>query len=406
MKALRIPSGDADRPRWLENVRIESDSSYNERWLQELLFDNPEILLLDEIDPNLVEIVPICRELPLPKEATTVYLDILAATPHGRLILIECKLWRNPQARREVIGQLLEYAALLQGWSYGDLTARLKSKLGWKGENPLFDRVRNSHPTLDEARFVDEASRCLRRGNFDLIVAGDGIRSDIQTIATYLHGHTGLTSRITLVEFQVWHDTSGETIVIPKVPMRTKVIEQRVIVDRDGVPIQIDTDSEDKIEDEVEKITDPDRVAKRANNRQFWQRFIDNLVLDHPDQPRPRHGVNNTVRLDLPRPVKWLTVYRSQNGAVGLFFNLDANDENAVEVFDQLKEQAETLSQETGLNLDFSTPLGVGAHASMLVEQETEPQQMEWLMKATNTFVNTFRPRLAALDRQRPQETL
>lgn len=25
---------------------------------------------------------------------------------HGRLVVVECKLWRNPQARREVVGQI------------------------------------------------------------------------------------------------------------------------------------------------------------------------------------------------------------------------------------------------------------------------------------------------------------
>lgn len=43
---------------------------------------------------------------------------------------MECKLWRNPQARREVLAQILEYASLLRGWSYGDLTARLKAARG------------------------------------------------------------------------------------------------------------------------------------------------------------------------------------------------------------------------------------------------------------------------------------
>ena len=28
-------------------------------------------------------------------------------------MLIECKLWRNPEARREVVGQILDYAKVL-----------------------------------------------------------------------------------------------------------------------------------------------------------------------------------------------------------------------------------------------------------------------------------------------------
>ena len=41
--------------------------------------------------------------------------------PLGRLTLAEFKLWRNPQARREVIGQILDYAKELASWRYADL---------------------------------------------------------------------------------------------------------------------------------------------------------------------------------------------------------------------------------------------------------------------------------------------
>ncbi|MCS7207429.1 MAG: hypothetical protein NZ951_05805 [Dehalococcoidia bacterium] len=39
-------------------------------------------------------------------------VDVLLASPTGCLILTECKLPQNPQRRRRVVGQVLEYAAL------------------------------------------------------------------------------------------------------------------------------------------------------------------------------------------------------------------------------------------------------------------------------------------------------
>ena len=44
--------------------------------------------------------------------------------PLGLLILAEHKLWRNPQARREVIGQILDYAKEFASWSYEELSGR------------------------------------------------------------------------------------------------------------------------------------------------------------------------------------------------------------------------------------------------------------------------------------------
>jgi hypothetical protein len=43
------------------------------------------------------------RELPLRHGGSSVYLDLLGVSPTGRLVLIECKRWRNPEARREVV---------------------------------------------------------------------------------------------------------------------------------------------------------------------------------------------------------------------------------------------------------------------------------------------------------------
>ena len=38
-------------------------------------------------------------------------LDNLIMTNRGQLALVEVKLWRNPEARRKVVAQALDYAA-------------------------------------------------------------------------------------------------------------------------------------------------------------------------------------------------------------------------------------------------------------------------------------------------------
>jgi hypothetical protein len=86
--------------------------------------------------------VPLCRELPLRYGSSNVFLDLLGVSATGRLVLVECKLWRNPEARREVVAQLFEYAALLSEWTNSDLEARLKKARRLTGENPIFAAVR------------------------------------------------------------------------------------------------------------------------------------------------------------------------------------------------------------------------------------------------------------------------
>src|SRR5690606_39199296 len=104
-----------------------------ERWLQRVLFEHPDLVPLDLIEPGAGAMIPVCRELTLPGK---VRLDLFGVTRHGRPVLVECKLWRNPQARREVVAQLLEYAALLTRWTYADLTEQLRPFLSVESSNP------------------------------------------------------------------------------------------------------------------------------------------------------------------------------------------------------------------------------------------------------------------------------
>ncbi len=237
-------------------------------------------------------------------------------TLSGKLVLIECKLWRNPQARREVVAQALEYAALMRAWSYADLTARLKSKLDNQSQNPLYDLAKEHDATLNEAKFVDQVTRSLNNGDFILIIAGDGIRSDVQAMSEHLN-QSGNAAIFSLLEVQLWQADDGALTILPSIPVKTKVIKQRVIVSEHGTPLNLDTPETEKTQ--TEAIVDPERAAQRSTARAFCQRFIDEVRFDHAEQPAPRHGGHNFVRLALPEPMDPLTAYRTVKGSAGFF---------------------------------------------------------------------------------------
>ena len=88
------------------------------------------------------------------------------------MIPAEFKLWWNPQARREVIGQILDYTKELAVWSYEDLQREMSKALGRKGNVP-YELVREQSLDVDEGEFVDNASRHLKRGEFLLLIIGD-----------------------------------------------------------------------------------------------------------------------------------------------------------------------------------------------------------------------------------------
>ena len=315
-------------------------------------------------------------------------------TLSGKLVLIECKLWRNPQARREVVAQALEYAALMRAWSYADLTARLKSKLDNQSQNPLYDLAKEHDATLNEAKFVDQVTRSLNNGDFILIIAGDGIRSDVQAMSEHLN-QSGNAAIFSLLEMQLWQADDGALTILPSIPVKTKVIKQRVIVSEHGTPLNLDTPETEKTQ--TEAIVDPERAAQRSTARAFWQRFIDEVQFDHAEQPAPRHGGHNFVRLALPEPMDPLTAYRTVKGSAGFF--CDVVEEEGQGLIADLKASIEGMSAEVGATLVLDENKRDPHKVSLSVSYERQTSDDEailmWFKVTANKLTSSLRTFLA-----------
>jgi predicted RNA-binding protein with RPS1 domain len=167
----------------LERIDLEkgSDSPYDEGWLQQQIDENPALIPVGDIDPIFGELIPVCREL----RTSVGPLDNLYVNELGMLTLVECKLWRNPEARRKVVGQILDYAQEFSRMDYDDLVTRINSKTGRTG-NSLYEIVSERVEGVGEKEFVDSVTRNLARGRFLLLVVGDGIRENVENISTIL----------------------------------------------------------------------------------------------------------------------------------------------------------------------------------------------------------------------------
>jgi hypothetical protein len=179
-------------------------SQYDESHIRDLVFAHPEILPVAEIDPNYGRLIPVCRELRTPAGP----IDAVFVNERGLLTLVECKLWRNPQARREVIGQILDYAKELGRWQYEDVQREVSRALKRPG-NSLFELVREGHPAVVEDVFVDAVARCLRTDRFLLLIVGDGIREGVENMVTFLQEHAGLHFTFGLVEVALFEPPNG-----------------------------------------------------------------------------------------------------------------------------------------------------------------------------------------------------
>ncbi len=210
----------------------DGGDAVSEAFIQKLVQEHPECLPVAEIDPMFSGAVPICRELNTPAGL----IDNFFVTPSGLPILVECKLWRNPEARREVVAQILDYAKELSRWSSADLQREVRSRLKSDGD-PLLDKVRTVDPAVEEHRFHDALTANLRRGRFLLLIVGDGIREGVETIIEYLQRHAGLHFSLGLVEMPVYSMPNGDQLVAPRVLARTLLVTRNVVAAPEGYSV-------------------------------------------------------------------------------------------------------------------------------------------------------------------------
>jgi len=93
---IYVFSQDGDLISKYDRQNLGNDSLFDEKWLQEVIFQNIDLIKVSDPIYEKVRVIPLCRELTLNDGIRNLFLDILAVTETGRLILIECKLWKNP----------------------------------------------------------------------------------------------------------------------------------------------------------------------------------------------------------------------------------------------------------------------------------------------------------------------
>lgn len=213
----------------LERIVLGS-GNFNESWLQKLIHDRPEILPINQIEPGFGSPISIAREV----RCGHGKVDNLYLTPTGEIILVEAKLWSNPQARREVVAQALDYVAALMSLTYDEFETAIVTAGG--GAKPLYKYMEDQPEALSESEFVDAVSNNLARGRILVLVVGDGIRREAEALGALLQSHAGAHFTFALVELAAWRNpTSGDFLIIPDVLAQTVMIERGVVRLENGV---------------------------------------------------------------------------------------------------------------------------------------------------------------------------
>jgi len=152
----------------------------------------------------------------------------------GRLTVVETKLWRNPEATRQVVAQVIDYANRLSGMSYDEFekacrTAREPSPLA---TSSLHNLVTRQYPreVIPEPEFIDAVRKTLRDARFLLVVVGDGIRENLEDMVGLLHQYPQMLFTFALVEMQIYESEAlPGRLIVPQLVARTTEMVRAVV---------------------------------------------------------------------------------------------------------------------------------------------------------------------------------
>ncbi len=248
--------------------RVEYDDRHlAEHYLQDALNKSPDLLPIEEIDPAFGPLASLGREID--------NIDNLFISPTGKITLVETKLWRNPEATREVVAQVIDYAARLSQWSYANFEAALKTAMSPApvGAGSLYAYVAKKFPkaVLPEEQFIDEVQKNLRAARFLLLVVGDGIRENLESMLGHLHRQPQMLFTFCLVEMQIFEnpDLFEGRLLLPVVVAKTTEVVRAVV--------RVHTTGQAEVSVAIEEEPDKTQGARRRtlSEDEFFQGIQD-----------------------------------------------------------------------------------------------------------------------------------
>lgn|GEM_PF-1095499 len=207
-------------------------TTFDERFLQDLLADHPELLPVHDVRDDAGSLLCIGREVAVSSGA----IDNLYLSTEGYPVIVETKLWRNPQARREVLSQTLDYIKdvvqkdfewFAQQWmlfnqQHGNYTGDFLSRL-----NELSD------DEIDEQFIIDRVNRALSRGDVIAMIVGDGIETRLQELVAHLcMDSSHLRYSLALVElgcYKLGKQDDDGILVVPRIVQVVEPVQRAYV---------------------------------------------------------------------------------------------------------------------------------------------------------------------------------
>jgi len=193
--------------------------------LQAIFEKHPQLIPGKQIEPGSEDppqFVLLRREMSVGSWS----LDHLFVDQKGILTLVETKLIENPESRREVVGQIMEYAANAKKfWAEGRVRQKAAEYWSQKGKNGDLDQILKNEfgENLDIENFWATVETNLEDGKIRLIIATDELRPEVRRIIEYLNKEMK-NAEILGLEIRFYGEESASLVVVPRIVGQTQDI--------------------------------------------------------------------------------------------------------------------------------------------------------------------------------------
>ena len=211
----------------LEESRFEQEDH-----LQALIADHPELLAGEQIRPdNPRRWILISREQGIPETPGAPdrwWVDLLLVDQDATPTLVEVKRGENNQVRREVVGQVMDYAAhATSTLDASKLRATFEQSIEEAGENPddiLADLLQDREPDADE--FWEQVSTNLAAKRIRLLFVADEIPDTLERVVTFLNEQMP-NIEVLAVEIKRFSGETSRQMLVPRVLGRVPTSSSR-----------------------------------------------------------------------------------------------------------------------------------------------------------------------------------
>lgn len=143
------------------------------------------------------------------------YADILAVEASGRPVIVEVKLASNAEARRDIVAQVLAYAAFRQGSDVKTLEDSLSGQLRAAGYGSILEAVEAQEGSEDTKAFTTSLQEHLDKGEFRLVLLLDETPPELKRLVAYLDAIITPVLTIDLITVSVY-EVNGAKVVLPQ----------------------------------------------------------------------------------------------------------------------------------------------------------------------------------------------